>query len=126
MEQSGIAESTGEPRPFFMEHRWGQRMTCRARVQLSAGAGLSGAGRVRDVSSSGAFIETTLQLPMQARLMLVVRGNKSATHEIEIAASVARVNRDGIGVEWCETPTGSICAVVGCTASCASLEGEVR
>ena len=121
MEQSGIAESTGEPRPFFMEHRWGQRMTCRARVQLSAGAGLSGAGRVRDVSSSGAFIETALELPVYARVVLVVSGNESATRAVAINASVVRVDGDGLGVEWCETPAGSICAVVGCTTRCSEL-----
>ena len=126
MEQSTNREAAGKPGPIFMEHRWGQRMRCQARVYLSAGAGICDTGRVRDVSSSGAFIETTLHLPMQTRVMLVVRGNKSATHEVEIAASVARVSRDGIGVEWCETPACSICAVVGCTASCASLEGEMR
>lgn len=125
MKQSTNREAAGKPGPILMEHRWGQRKRCPARVYLSAGAGIHGTGRVRDVSSSGAFIETTLHLPMQTRVMLVVRGNKSATREVEIAASVARVNRDGIGVEWCETP-GSICAVVGCTVSCAALEGEMR
>ena len=60
MEQSTNREAAGKPGPIFMEHRWGQRKRCRARVYLSAGAGISGTGHVRDVSSSGAFIETTL------------------------------------------------------------------
>jgi hypothetical protein len=105
-----------------MEHRWGQRKRCRARVYLSAGAGISGTGCVRDVSSSGAFIETTLQLPMHARVMLNVRGNESATHEVDMAATVARVDNDGIGVEWYETPAGSICVILGCTTLCAALK----
>jgi hypothetical protein len=122
MEQSTNREAAGKPGPVFMEHRWGQRKCCRARVYLSAGAGISGTGHVRDVSSSGAFIETTLHLPMHARVMLNVRGNESATHEVEIAGSVARVDNDGIGVEWYETPAGSICAVLGCTTLCAALK----
>jgi hypothetical protein len=35
---------------------------------------------------------------------------------------VVRVEPGGIGVEWCETPAGSICAVVGCTTRCAALK----
>jgi len=119
MEQSTNTEAAGKPRPIFMEHRWGQRKRCQARARLS-GAGMSGTGRVRDVSTSGAFIETTMHLPIHARVLLMVRGNESAIREVEIAASVARVSRGGIGIEWCDTPLGSICAVLGCTAPCAA------
>ena len=122
MEQSTNREAAGKPGPIFMEHRWGQRKCCRARVYLSAGAGISGTGHVRDVSSSGAYIETTLPLPMHARVMLNVRGIESATREVDIAASVARVDNDGIGVEWYETPAGSICAILGCTTLCAAMK----
>jgi PilZ domain len=114
MEQSVTTESPGKSQPFFMEHRWGQRIPCQAHVRLSASDGISGAGRVRDVSSSGAFIETTLELPVYARVALLVLGNESATRVVEITASVARVGRGGIGVEWCETPAGSICRALGC------------
>jgi hypothetical protein len=109
-----------------MEHRWGQRMRCLARVELSAGDGVHGKGRVRDVSSSGAFLETTLDLPLQTRVILLVLGNESATQVVEIDAIVVRVARGGIGVEWCETPTGSICAVVGCTAPCTAREFQTE
>ena len=118
MEQSTNMEACGNSPPVFMEHRWGQRMRCQARAQLSAGDGISGTCCVRDVSTSGAFIETTLDLPMHTRVILIVQGNESATHGVEIAASVSRVDRDGVGVEWCETPAGSICPVLGCTARC--------
>jgi hypothetical protein len=104
-----------------MEHRWGQRMSCQARVRLSGSAGISGAGRVRDISSSGAFIETALDLPVYARIELLVLGNRSAAHAVELTATVARVDRDGIGIEWCETPARSICSVVGCTTHCDAM-----
>ena len=121
MEQSGVGKSAGNALPIFMEHRWGQRMPCRARVQISGGPGLSGAGRVRDISSSGAFIETSLDLPLYGRVKLVVLGNESATRAVELGASVMRVARDGVGVEWCETPAVSVCDVVGCKTRCAAL-----
>jgi hypothetical protein len=108
----------------FMEHRWGQRMTCRAHVRLSAGGEVTGTGRVRDVSSSGAFIETSTEVPVYARIALWVLGNESATHAIEINASVVRVTRDGIGVEWCDTPGRSICEVLGCATRCSALKEQ--
>jgi hypothetical protein len=104
-----------------MEHRWGQRMPCRALVRVSERDGIGGSGRVRDVSSSGAFIETSSRFAVNARLALVVLGNESATHPVEIAAIVVRVGRDGIGVEWCDTPAGAICSVLGCIKSCTAL-----
>jgi len=103
-----------------MEHRWGRRMCCQARVSISAGVDITGAGCVRDVSSSGAFIETTINLPMNTRVTLLVKGNESSTHVVDIAAIVVRVAKDGVGIEWCETPGGSICPVLGCATPCAA------
>ncbi len=121
MKQSASSEAAGSSRPFLMEHRWGQRMRCRARVRLSAGAGITGAGRARDISASGAFIETALELPVCTQVVLVLMGNESASRTCELTASVVRVDRGGIGVEWCETPAGSVCTLVGCTTRCAAL-----
>ena len=107
-----------------MEHRWGQRVPCEARVRLFADAGITATGRVRDISSSGAFIETAIDLPVHARVMLIILGNDSAAHEVEIAASVARSGGDGMGIEWCETPTRSICAVVCCITPCVASKNK--
>jgi PilZ domain-containing protein len=122
MEKSASENPVDAPKPFFMEHRWGQRLPCRAHVRICASDDITGAGQVRDVSSSGAFIETAIRLPVYARVALVVLGNESATRTVEINASVVRVASDGIGVEWCDTPGGSICEVLGCTTRCAALK----
>lgn len=117
MEQSTIA--SGNRQPFFMEHRWGQRIPCRARVRLSANTRISGEGRVRDVSSSGAFIETAVELPVGTPLILLVVG-ELPTLGAEVAATVVRTQSDGVGVEWCETPVGSPCSMLGCSTRCAT------
>jgi hypothetical protein len=109
-----------------MEHRWGQRIACRARVVLSAGHNLIGSGRIRDVSTSGAFIETALVLHESAPVTLRVLGNESASHVVEVAALVARSERDGMGVEWVDTPAGSICPALGCSVCCAALPASTR
>jgi hypothetical protein len=118
MEQSAVREPLGRPDPLFMEHRWGRRLSCRASVRLCAGDGRSGAGHIRDVSSSGAFIETALVLPECTPVTLVVLGNESATKVVEAAAIVVRTQPDGMGIEWTDAPAGSICAALGCTTRC--------
>jgi hypothetical protein len=111
--------SSALTQPSFMEHRWGQRLRCQAKVRISAANGISGSGNVRDVSASGAFIETAVKLPVNATATLVVMGNESAARAVEILASIVRIARDGVGVEWRDTPAGSICTVLGCTSHCA-------
>jgi hypothetical protein len=122
--KSTDVETADEVRlPPFMEHRWGKRTPCQARVRLCTGDDSSAAGRVRDISSSGAFIETALELGEGAPVTLLMLGNESAPRAVEVAAIVVRREPDGLAVEWCETPAGSVCAMVGCTQSCAALRG---
>ena len=107
----------------LMEHRWGRRIRCDARVRLSAGAGSGAAGRLRNVSLSGAFLETAIELPLFARVGLtVVRDDPLTGHEVEVMASVVRREPDGVGIEWCETPRRSICEVLGCATRCAAAQ----
>jgi len=108
------------PRHHFMEHRWGQRVACRQLVQMYAGAGSRHAGRLRNVSMSGAFIETESELPVFARIELTVLPTAPEDREVTVMASVVRSDIDGIGVEWCDMPIGSVCAMLGCTARCAA------
>jgi hypothetical protein len=101
-----------------MEHRWGQRRSCRARVRVSAGAGVAATVRVRNVSISGAFLETTLRLPLFSQVDIAVLRGDGSTHGVEFAASVVRAEPGGIGIEWCEPVLGSICPALGCTMQC--------
>jgi PilZ domain len=110
-----------DPIPLFMEHRWGQRLPCRATVTLSAGDGQVGVGRMRDVSSSGAYIETDVELPVNTAVTLRVTGNESSEGIVQVEGSVVRVERGGMGVEWFDTPTVSICQKLGCTSRCVAL-----
>ena len=109
------AVALAEPR---MEHRWGQRKPCRARVSVAAGAGVSGSARLRNVSISGAFLETALPLPLFAPIAIAVLHNDGTTHALEFAACVVRVESGGFGIEWSEPVTGSICRLLGCTMEC--------
>lgn len=103
-----------ENRRLRMEHRWGRRIACGAPARLSVGSSNTGTGQLRDVSLSGAFIETSLELPLFARLTVSVR-------ETQVQASVVRREARGVGVEWLETAQRAICPLLGCTNPCARV-----
>lgn len=79
-----------------MEHRWGQRVAVHMAVRLEAHE--PAANWLRDVSSSGAFVETMRHCPMYSllHLELTVCGRAQT-----VWAYVVRVCEDGIGIEWC-------------------------
>src|SRR4051812_25020505 len=105
-EQAAISPATVEPP---MEHRFGRRYSCGAPVQISSGSGAWGDGRLLNVSMSGAHVQTALHLPPFSLVSLTKRCGDTT---VELRASVVRQDAGGIGVEWCETPTRSICQLL--------------
>jgi hypothetical protein len=104
------------PGPVFMEHRFGQRFRCGTGVRISAADGISGHGRLANVSLSGAFLETRVDLPLYATIEIARPGERGGA--VRRLASVVRRDHGGFGVEWCETPTRSICQIFGCGKQC--------
>jgi len=127
--QSASADETHEPlsriaaRPalvsrrngVFMEHRFGQRFRCGTAVLVSAGDGVTGGGRLANVSLSGAYVETAVDLPLFA---LIVVAAEHGDRKVEMHACVVRKDSRGVGVEWSETPARPICRIFGCTKQC--------
>ena len=100
-----------------MEHRFGRRYACGSPVRISAGDEASGDGQLVNVSMSGAYLQTELDLPLFA-LISLVKIRKDDRTPVELLASVVRRDGRGVGVEWCETPGRSICHVLGCPHPC--------
>jgi hypothetical protein len=100
-----------------MEHRFGRRHPCGAPVQVSAGAGLAGEGRLLNLSMSGAYIETALEFPLLA-LVSVTKIRRDDRRPVELHASVVRREANGVGIEWYDTPTRPICHLLGCAQPC--------
>lgn len=107
-----------------MEHRWGIRRPCKARVSVLAGSGLHGVGRLRNISMSGAFLETALPLPQYTQLTIAVLRGDGSHHLLEFPAVVVRHDADGVGLEWCDPNPGKICHKLGCGVECALAPGE--
>jgi hypothetical protein len=84
-----------------VEHRRGKRMAAAMWVRLSSTGAELAMAKLVDVSISGAFLETSLQLPANADITLESVSTAGAALEgLKIAARVARVDRRGLGIEW--------------------------
>jgi hypothetical protein len=81
--------------------RFGQRIPLELPVTLSADGLKSAPGVIRNASISGGFIETTLELPLHANLVVTLDVQKpepAATHALN--ACVVRIDAFGLGIEW--------------------------
>jgi hypothetical protein len=87
-----------------MEHRWGSREATDVAVRFLVFPSQIGAGRVLNISVSGAFLETTLT-PRRMSLVYLepVVWSPSQGRAKRIVGSVVRADSTGVGLEWCES-----------------------
>ena len=87
-----------------MEHRWGRRQpTDLAVYVIGELLGTAAAGRVLNISLTGAYVETTAPLRVHALVYLESRSAASAAGGgRRNAASIVRRDASGVGLEWCE------------------------
>jgi len=84
-----------------MEHRWGQRIDVDVNVQLKTKGGLAGYGRVCNVSVSGAFVRTTVPVPVLSRVQVVIPAGKQDPRVIAAYdGQVIRRTDEGLAIEW--------------------------
>jgi hypothetical protein len=83
-----------------MEHRWGNRVAIDLPVRISA-AGLAGTGILRNLSASGAFIETALPLALLTKVR-VQTPRTASRRRTDAWGFVVRQDAPGVGIEWCE------------------------
>ncbi len=87
-----------------MEHRWGRRVAVDIPIQLtSADVLFMREAHLANLSITGAMIRADFRPRLLSRVQIVF--GSSLTPEPDsptIAAYVARNNRYGIGIEWCE------------------------
>ena len=82
-------------------------------VRLSSSGAELGMGSIANASISGAFLETALQLPVNANITLEAISSAGVAHEgLRIAARVARVETRGLGVEWHVMATPALLALL--------------
>jgi hypothetical protein len=85
-----------------MEHRWGRRFPVNLPVRLTLSSGVVGWGRVRNLSMTGAFLQSALPLPAGRLVALEAMASDVRWPWRSLTASVIWARDGGAGIEWCE------------------------
>jgi hypothetical protein len=86
-----------------MEHRWGERVGVDLPVRITGHPFSVRAGRLSNLSVSGAFIRAEVEVRLMSRILVSIELPRRPKHDAAmIPAFVARKFKDGIGIEWCE------------------------
>lgn len=102
-----------------MEHRWGRRIPVRVPVRLVAESGEPVAGRLENVSVSGAFVRTAQLVPLWARLEVeVLPAGEPGEKPERVAGHVVRRTPHGIGIEWYELAPHAVRTMLHRVAPC--------
>jgi hypothetical protein len=99
-----------------MEHRWGQRVRVDIPVRLEVPPASVVAGRILDLSVSGAWISGELEQHLSAEIAVVFLPQPGSSSLHRIPAFVARARLEGIGVEWRELAPPLINSLLGQSA----------
>jgi PilZ domain-containing protein len=104
-----------------MEHRWGERIPLEVPVSLWVDGRLTGRGLLRNASISGAFIETSLELPTFSPV--TVTFSKAAAH-VGVEGAIVRAETGGLAIEWRDMACADIVALLERT--CGRRECDLR
>lgn len=80
----------------YMEHRWGTRIELDAPAEVWTAEGVCTDAVVRNASLSGAFVQTSVTVPLLSRIALrpLVKGGDW------LDACVVRLESSGLALEW--------------------------
>jgi hypothetical protein len=82
---------------------------------------------ITNVSLSGAFLETKLQLPVNTKITLEPLTSAGAALEgLKLAARVARIDPHGLGIEWQVLATPQTLALLGAVIQPAPIPWPVQ
>ena len=110
-----------------MEHRWGRRQPINLMVRFFTLSGMTGAGRLLNISSSGAFLATTAALrPLSLVYLEPAAAPFWKIQSRRIAASVVRRDAIGVGLEWCEAAAETTSVVSRMTSLAGGIAMEER
>ena len=87
---------------YELEHRWGERFPANFPILITTDVISSAAGIIRNVSMSGALIETGIELRLRCLVSIRLELSLPSRRSTLIQAHVVRKGRDGVGVEFCD------------------------
>ena len=94
-----------------MEHRWGHRHEVIQSVRIATHGGVIGRGSIRDISTSGAFVEASLPLKLFTRVRIQFNSALDCRPTV-VEGQVVRKEATGYGIEWRELAPEAVAALV--------------
>ncbi len=82
----------------FMEHRWGNRHAANLPVSFTLQSGGRGVGRVLNISTTGAYLQTEMPLRILTLIDLFIDG--AFPRGARFRGCVMRRDQGGVGLEW--------------------------
>lgn len=99
-----------------MEHRWGVRYLLDVSIRLEGRLNLLVFARLRNASSSGAYVETPVVPTLESRVWVELGSPPSRGGDrCRIPAYVVRRDGRGVGLEWCEFAPRPVLALIETT-----------
>ncbi len=87
-----------QPRHAIMEHRWGYRHAAKVPVHFTLQSGRRGVGRVLNISTTGAYLQTEMPLRILTLIDLIIDG--VIPRGARFTGCVVRRDPVGVGLEW--------------------------
>jgi hypothetical protein len=96
-----------------MEHRWGLRCELYQMVLLRTADGTNVSARVRNISLSGAYVESSASVPLMQPIEVEMRiGAEGRAQSCAVRGWVVRRDARGMAIEWYEFAPESVCALL--------------
>jgi PilZ domain len=85
-----------------LEHRWGERVRVNIPVRVEAGASPGAGGYMKNLSLSGALMESDCDLRLHTLIEVSIALPAPSTRTAVIKAHVSRKLKKEVGIEWYE------------------------
>jgi hypothetical protein len=82
-----------------MEHRWGHRHAADLTVSFALKSGKRGVGRVLNISTTGAYLQTDMDLRILTLIDITIIDG-AVSRIAPFTACVMRRDESGVGLEW--------------------------
>jgi hypothetical protein len=108
-----------------MEHRFGHRVSTQVRVRIGVSPQSFSTGHLRDLSVSGAFVQTSVRpAPMGSIRVYFDERHSHGSLKFELDAYLVRSTPDGLGLEWAESESAILLALLSVLEHSAVLPGK--
>jgi hypothetical protein len=105
-----------------MEHRFGHRVSTQVRVRIGVSPQSFSTGHIRNLSVSGAFVQTSVRpAPTGSVRVCFDERHSHGSLKFELDAYLVRSTPDGLGLEWAESESAILLALLSVLEPSAAL-----